>query len=150
MSELPHRGTRDDTVDAVTAQAALDAPDAWTPCRDDPAGWDIDRSGVLALWAAVRACRMDCPLLGACRVVASSGRVPVRAMVWAGVVYDDRGRTVDLNRPRLRIGPYNTADTRIADRAGRIYNGHNGRWETPPPPHEPSTKGPTSSDPVNG
>lgn len=147
MSALTRRDTReDDTVDAESAQTALDTPNVWTPCRDDPAGWDIDRSGVLALWAAVRACRMDCPLLDSCRMVARSGRVPVRAMVWAGVVYDDRGRTVDLNRPRLRIGPYNTADTRLPDRAGRIYNGHTGQWETPPPPPAPVSTAPGDYD----
>lgn len=133
MTELPHRTTDSSALDVESAQAALDAPNVWTPCRDDPAGWDIDRSGVMVLWAAVRACRMDCPLLDACRVVARSGEVSVRAMVWAGVVYDDRGQSVDLNKPRLRIGPYTSADTRLPDREGRIYNGHTGQWEAPPP-----------------
>lgn len=127
-------GTVASRLSVEALQAVLDAPNVWTPCRENPAGWDIDQSGSAELWAAVRACRVDCPLLAACAAVARSGRVSVRAMVWAGVVYDERGRVLDLNKPHLRVGTYQKADTRTPDDAGRVYNGHTGRWEPPLPP----------------
>ncbi|WP_037180513.1 hypothetical protein [Rhodococcoides fascians] len=115
-----------------TAHSRLIAPDAPIPCRQNPAGWDVDRTGAPGLRAAVRACRLDCPLLTECRVVAQSGTVQLRAMVWAGIVYDEKGEQLDLDDSRARVGGWATVrDTRIPDATGRIFNGHTGRWEAP-------------------
>lgn len=116
-------------VSVSQAHELLDTPNILTPCRRNPAGWDTDLTGEEGLRVAVRACRLDCPLLEACRTVARSGTVTRQAMVWAGVVYDERGAIVDLDRTRLRVGGYTIRDTRIPDSAGRIFNGHTGRWE---------------------
>ena len=112
------------------AQAALNAPNVITPCRRDPARWDIDRTRTPGLRAAARACRLACPLYHACCIVARSGTVSLRSMVWAGIVYDERGNIAPLNSPKLRFG-HGSADTRIPDDWGRLYNGHTGRWELP-------------------
>ncbi|OZD15741.1 MULTISPECIES: hypothetical protein [Nocardiaceae] len=114
------------------AQAQLTAPEAPIPCRKNPSGWDIDRTGRDGLRAAVRACRLECPLLAHCRVLAQSGAVRTQSMVWAGIVHDERGRPMDLDDTTLRVGTWSHGrDTRIPDGDGRIFNGHTGRWERP-------------------
>ncbi|OZE92951.1 hypothetical protein CH299_29020 [Rhodococcus sp. 14-2686-1-2] len=119
-------------ISVDTAQARLIATEAPIPCREDPAGWDVDRTGATGLRAAVRACRLDCPLLSECRIVADSGTVVRRSMVWAGIVYDEKGDRLDLSDPRARVGGWTQhRDTRLPDAAGRIFNGHTGRWEAP-------------------
>lgn len=128
VSPHPHDGAPT-TTSVSQAQVQLDTPNIPTPCRQNPAGWDTDLTGVNGLRAAVRACRLDCVLFEACRTVARSGTVTRQAMVWAAVVYDERGRVVDLDGTRLRVGGYTTGDTRIPDSAGRFFDGYSGRWE---------------------
>ncbi|WP_157762655.1 hypothetical protein [Nocardia yamanashiensis] len=73
------------------------------PCADDPSDWDLD-VGTPETWRnAMRVCH-DCPLLASCTQLVETftarGDVP-RAMIWAGVPYDNVGRIVeDLDRHR--------------------------------------------------
>lgn len=73
------------------------------PCADDPSDWDLD-VGTPASWrAAVQICH-TCPLLANCVQLVEKfiarGDVP-RAMIWAGVGYDNAGRVVEhLDRHR--------------------------------------------------
>lgn len=114
------------------AQARLIAPEAPIPCRKNPAGWDIDRTGRDGLRAAVRICILECSLLAECRVLAQSGAVRTQSMVWAGIVHDERGRPMDLDDTALRVGSWShVRDTRIPDGDGRIFVGHTGRWQKP-------------------
>lgn len=133
-----HRAAADDGrsdvrgVSVEEAQARLIAPEAPIPCRKNPAGWDIDRTGRDGLRAAARICRLECPLLAECRVLAQSGAVRTQSMVWAGIVHDERGRPMDLDDAALRVGSWSHGrDTRLPDRDGRIFDGHTGRWGKP-------------------
>lgn len=112
-----------------------------TPCQRDPAGWDVDRTGVDGLRTATRQCLTVCPVLDACRARVEdlrgryTGRrdgVPeLSGMVWAGHVYDRDGVRVDLT-PDTRIGPVFQRDTRHVTADGLVFDGHTGRW-TPAP-----------------
>lgn len=100
-------------------------------CSRDPAAWDVDMSTVEELRRSARLCVYRCPLYRACKNIVESGSVKPRAMVWAGRAYDDSGDVVDLDRPGHKVGRRSDRDTRIADGAGRVYDGHTGHWEPP-------------------
>lgn len=74
------------------------------PCADGPNDWDLD-AGTPESWrTAVQVCR-SCPLLSTCQELAqvfiARGEAP-RAVIWAGVAYDNAGRVVDdLDRHRV-------------------------------------------------
>ncbi|MBO0884965.1 MAG: hypothetical protein J2P17_32450 [Mycobacterium sp.] len=73
------------------------------PCADVPDNWDLDAGTPEAWHSAVRTC-LHCPLLTQCQQLAQSlidrGDGP-RAMIWAGVAYDNAGHVVvDLDRHR--------------------------------------------------
>ncbi|WP_327146913.1 hypothetical protein [Nocardia sp. NBC_01327] len=89
------------TVTAISIRSA-----ARPPCADVPNDWDLD-VGTPETWrTAVQICR-DCPLLADCSRLAKAfiarGDAP-RAMIWAGVGYDNVGRVVD-DLDRHRIAP---------------------------------------------
>lgn len=76
------------------------------PCADHPDTWDLD-TGSPELWhLAVRVCG-DCPLLLECgqlvETLISRGEGP-RAMIWAGIGYDNGGKIVE-NLDRYRSTP---------------------------------------------
>ena len=98
-------------------------------CRRDPAAWDIDCATVEELRRSARACVYLCPLYGRCKDVVSSGAATPRSMVWAGRAYDHDGRVIDLNQAAHKVGARIGRDTRIPDSAGRVYDGHTGRWQ---------------------
>ncbi|QIS15112.1 hypothetical protein [Nocardia arthritidis] len=73
-------------------------------CADTPDNWDLDVGNPESWREAVLSCRA-CPLLGQCGRLAQSliarGDAP-RAMIWAGIAYDNAGRVVeDLDRHRV-------------------------------------------------
>ncbi|MEC3920672.1 hypothetical protein [Nocardia sp. CDC160] len=85
-------------VSPVHSKAALRPP-----CVDRPSDWDLDAGTPDAWQAAVQICG-SCELLTRCAELAQAliqrGTGP-RALVWAGVAYDDAGRVVqDLERYR--------------------------------------------------
>lgn len=76
------------------------------PCAGSPADWDLDAGGPEAWRSAVRVCA-SCPLADRCAQLAQTfidrGDTP-RAMIWAGVAYDNSGRVIenlDAHRPAL-------------------------------------------------
>ncbi|WP_306360015.1 hypothetical protein [Nocardia sp. CC227C] len=74
------------------------------PCAQHPDNWDLDTGTPDAWRQAVAACH-ECPLLVQCQRMAAalveSGEGP-RAMIWAGVGYDNSGRVIqDLDRHRI-------------------------------------------------
>lgn len=76
------------------------------PCADVPDSWDLDTGTPDAWHTAVRTC-YSCPLIDQCRQLAQSlirrGDGP-RAMIWAGVAYDNSGNIVE-NLDRHRTVP---------------------------------------------
>lgn len=76
------------------------------PCADQPDTWDLDTGTPDAWHLAVRIC-MECPLLNNCQdlveTLAERGDGP-RAMIWAGVGYDNSGRVIE-NLDRYRSTP---------------------------------------------
>ncbi|WP_280393725.1 hypothetical protein [Nocardia brasiliensis] len=75
-------------------------------CADRPDDWDLDTGTPDAWRNAIEICGR-CPLLGQCRELAETltdrGDVP-RAMIWAGVPYDNAGKIVE-NLDRYRTTP---------------------------------------------
>lgn len=113
-----------------TAFGSID-DDGEPVCRRDPAAWDIDFATVEELRRSARACVYLCPLYGRCKDVVSSGAATPRSMVWAGRAYDQDGGVIDLNQAGHKVGSRIGRDTRRADPAGRVYDGHTGRWQPP-------------------
>ncbi|WP_157573990.1 hypothetical protein [Nocardia jejuensis] len=76
------------------------------PCAEDPSAWDLDVGTPESWRIAVEICQ-HCPLLIQCRGRAENfiarGDAP-RAMIWAGVGYDNAGKIVE-NLDRHRIAP---------------------------------------------
>jgi hypothetical protein len=105
-------------------------------CRLEPAAWDVDSATPGELRRSARTCVLACPLYLACRNAVASGSANPRSMVWAGQAYDHNGDTLDLDQPGHKVGSRNERDTRIPDSAGRIYNGHTGRWQPPSHRHD--------------
>jgi hypothetical protein len=73
------------------------------PCSDHPDDWDLD-SGSPESWRRAIATCHSCELLASCSSLASTltaqGQSP-RAMIWAGVPYDNSGNVIDdLDRYR--------------------------------------------------
>lgn len=74
-----------------------------SPCAESPDSWDLD-SGTPESWhSAVRIC-YGCPLFVQCGRLAQTlierGDAP-RAMIWAGVAYDNSGNVIEnLDRHR--------------------------------------------------
>lgn len=102
-------------------------------CRFAPDAWDVDASTADGLRRSARACVLACPLYLACRNAVASGSVNPRSMVWAGQAYDHNGDPLDLDQPGHKVGSRNERDTRSPDSAGRVYDGHTGRWQPPSP-----------------
>jgi hypothetical protein len=102
-------------------------------CRRDPSAWDVDSSTPDELRRSARDCVYRCPLYARCRAAVVVGAVTPRSMVWAGRAYDQDGDVVDLDRPGHKVGRGQGIDTRTADSAGRVYNGHTGGWEPTTP-----------------
>ncbi|MFE4455789.1 hypothetical protein ACFROC_00395 [Nocardia tengchongensis] len=75
-------------------------------CAAGPNDWDLDVGTPDSWRSAVQTCRV-CPLLEHCGQLARSfiarGDAP-RAMIWAGVAYDNAGKVVE-NLDRHRIAP---------------------------------------------
>lgn len=75
-------------------------------CAAGPNDWDLDVGTPESWRAAVQTCKV-CPLLEHCGQLARSfiarGDAP-RAMIWAGVAYDNAGKVVE-NLDRHRIAP---------------------------------------------
>ncbi|MFB8281089.1 hypothetical protein [Nocardia colli] len=75
-------------------------------CADRPDDWDLDTGSPEAWRKAIEICT-DCPLITQCRELAESlaqrGDAP-RAMIWAGVPYDNTGKIVE-NLDRYRATP---------------------------------------------
>jgi len=74
------------------------------PCADGPDDWDLDTGNPDTWRAAMRVCE-SCPLFARCeqlvRTLTERGTGP-RAMIWAGVAYDNTGKVVtDLDRHRV-------------------------------------------------
>lgn len=111
------------------------------PCRQDPVGWDVDRTGVDGLRAATHECLTSCAALHACRARVEdlqrrhrgrrAGVPELAGMVWAGYVYDRDGVRDDLT-PDTRVGPVTQRDTRLVTPDGRVFDGHVGRWVPAP------------------
>ncbi|MFQ6327806.1 hypothetical protein ACLMAL_16930 [Nocardia sp. CWNU-33] len=78
------------------------------PCADGPDDWDMDAGSPDSWRAAVRTC-LACPLLAQCKetvqALVERGDGP-RAMIWAGVAYDNSGTIVE-NLERHRATPIN-------------------------------------------
>lgn len=76
------------------------------PCADNPDTWDLD-TGSPDLWRVATQICHECPLRAECQTLAetliSRGEGP-RAMIWAGIGYDNAGKIV-LNLERYRGAP---------------------------------------------
>ncbi|MFE7801037.1 hypothetical protein [Nocardia sp. NPDC057440] len=76
------------------------------PCADGPDDWDMDAGNPDSWRTAVGTCRR-CPLLAQCEQMVQAlierGDGP-RAMIWAGVAYDNSGNVVE-NLDRHRTAP---------------------------------------------
>lgn len=79
--------------DAVTVHTAA-VPPSEIPCTSDPAAWDVDVADAGQLQRAIGKCAYECPIFAACKAAATDPR----AMVWAGIAYDDEGRQITLRR----------------------------------------------------
>jgi hypothetical protein len=92
------------TLEQHTVRSTRTAP----PCAQCPDNWDLDAGSPETWRSAVQTCR-DCPLLGECAELAatltSRGQAP-RAMIWAGVGYDNSGNVIAC-LDRYRVLPIN-------------------------------------------
>jgi hypothetical protein len=95
------------TSTSISEQRAGRSPKIAPPCAECPDKWDLDAGSPETWRSAVQTC-VDCPLLAECAELASSltarGQAP-RAMIWAGVGYDNSGNIVAC-LDRYRVLPF--------------------------------------------
>lgn len=103
------------------------------PCAERPDDWDLDTGTPDAWRQAVAACR-ECPLFVECQRMAStlteSGEGP-RAMIWAGVGYDNSGKVVQ-NLDRHRTTPVDRQRPTSIVRTLAVCAGDSGESLAPP------------------